>query len=53
MPLSAAAVIFRVKSLEGLEESVAGRFTELWSEDAASVNGTIIPLESSRTGDPG
>ena len=52
-PLSAAAVIFRVKSLEGLEDSVAERFTALWSADAASVNGTIIPLESSRTGDPG
>jgi NADP-dependent 3-hydroxy acid dehydrogenase YdfG len=43
--LSAAAVIFRVKSLEGLEDSVAERFTALWSVDAASVNGTVIPLQ--------
>ena len=43
--LSAAAVIFRVKSLEGLEDAVAERFTALWSVDAASVNGTVIPLQ--------
>ena len=43
--LSAAAVIFRVKSLEGLEDSVAERFTALWGVDAASVNGTVIPLQ--------
>jgi len=43
--LSAAAVIFRVKSLEGLEDAVAERFTALWGVDAASVNGTVIPLQ--------
>jgi NADP-dependent 3-hydroxy acid dehydrogenase YdfG len=52
-PLSAAAVIFRVKSLEGLEETLAQRVVGLWAEDAASVNGTIIMLESSRSADPG
>ena len=45
-PLSAAAVIFRVKSLEGLEDIVAERFTALWSTDAASVNGTVSTLDS-------
>jgi NADP-dependent 3-hydroxy acid dehydrogenase YdfG len=52
-PLTAAAVVFRVKSLEGLEDAVAERFAALWSDDAVSVNGTMIPLESSRTTDPG
>jgi NADP-dependent 3-hydroxy acid dehydrogenase YdfG len=52
-PLTAAAVVFRVKSLEGLEDAVAERFAALWSDDAVSVNGTTIPLESSRTADPG
>jgi NADP-dependent 3-hydroxy acid dehydrogenase YdfG len=52
-PLTAAAVVYRVKSLEGLEEAVAERFTALWSADPVSVNGTTIPLESSRTTDPG
>jgi NAD(P)-dependent dehydrogenase (short-subunit alcohol dehydrogenase family) len=43
-PLSAAAVVFRVKSLEGLEETLAGRFTDLWSQEAASVNDTVVGL---------
>lgn len=43
-PLTAAATVFRVKSLEGLEAELAARFTALWAEDAASVNGTIITL---------
>lgn len=48
-PLSAAAVVFRIKSLEGLEDTVAERFAALWAEDAASVNGTIMPLDASHT----
>lgn len=43
-PLTAAATVFRVKSLEGLEADLAARYTALWAEDAASVNGTIITL---------
>jgi NAD(P)-dependent dehydrogenase (short-subunit alcohol dehydrogenase family) len=43
-PLSAAAVVFRVKSLEGLEETLAARFTDLWTQDAASVNDTVVGL---------
>jgi len=44
--LSTAAVIFRVKSLEGLEETLAQRVVGLWAEDAASVNGAIVTLAS-------
>lgn len=43
--LSAAAVVFRVKSLEGLEDDVAERFCALWAADAASLNGTVTTLE--------
>jgi NAD(P)-dependent dehydrogenase (short-subunit alcohol dehydrogenase family) len=43
-PLSAAAVVFRVKSLDGLEETLAARFTDLWAQDAASVNDTVVVL---------
>lgn len=43
-PLSAAAVVFRVKSLEGLEGAVAERFTGLWETDAEAVNDTVITL---------
>ena len=38
---SAAAVIFRVKSLEGLEDTLAQRVAALWPQDAASVNDTV------------
>lgn len=41
---TAAAVVFRVTSLEGLEEALADRFLQLWEEDAATVNGTVITL---------
>jgi NADP-dependent 3-hydroxy acid dehydrogenase YdfG len=50
-PLTAAAVVFRVKSLDGLEQTVAERFTALWSDDAASLNGTIVPLDASGISD--
>ena len=42
---AAAAVVFRVKSLEGLEDSVAARFVELWDADAATLNDAVIPLQ--------
>jgi NADP-dependent 3-hydroxy acid dehydrogenase YdfG len=45
-PLTAAAVIFRVKALEGLETALAERYASLWDQDAASVNDTVIPLDS-------
>ena len=43
-PLAAASVIFRVKSLDGLEEALAQRFADLWSSEAAEVNDTIVEL---------
>ena len=43
-PLAAASVIFRAKSLDGLEEALAQRFADLWDSDAADVNDTIVEL---------
>lgn len=43
-PLSAASVVFRVKSLDGLEEALAQRFSDLWAADPADVNDTIVEL---------
>ncbi|MBW9122219.1 SDR family oxidoreductase [Microbacterium trichothecenolyticum] len=43
-PLAAASVIFRLKSLDGLEEALAQRFSDLWLTDAADVNDTIVEL---------
>jgi len=40
----AAAVIFVVKSLEGLETELASRVVRLWDEPAASVNEARVPL---------
>ncbi|NYE21393.1 SDR family NAD(P)-dependent oxidoreductase [Microbacterium immunditiarum] len=43
-PLRAAAVIFRVKALDGLEDTVADAFVKLWDADAASINDTVVTL---------
>jgi len=43
-PLAAASVIFRTKSLDGLEEALAQRFAGLWLTDAAELNDTIVEL---------
>ncbi|WP_308492859.1 SDR family NAD(P)-dependent oxidoreductase [Microbacterium terrisoli] len=43
-PLAAASVIFRVKSLSGLEQTLADRFVALWDADPADVNRTVIDL---------
>jgi len=43
--LSAAAVVFRVKSLDGLEDALADEVVALWKKDAAELNDTVIPLE--------
>ncbi|QAY60193.1 SDR family oxidoreductase [Microbacterium protaetiae] len=47
-PLAAASVIFRVKALEGLEQTLADRFVALWDAAAADVNGSVIELLSER-----
>lgn len=43
-PLAAASVVFRVKSLSGLEEALAQRFADLWMTDAGELNDTIVEL---------
>lgn len=48
-PLTAAAVIFRVDSLAGLEEELARHFTNLWTAPASDINDTIINLSTSVT----
>lgn len=45
-PLRAAAVVFRVKALEGLEDALAAAYVGLWDEDAAAINDTTIPVEA-------
>lgn len=42
--LTAAAVIFRVRSLEGRENLLADAFVSLWDGDAASSNDRLIEL---------
>lgn len=42
--LLAAAAIFRVKSLAGLEDRVAEHFVSLWDEEATAVNDTILDI---------
>lgn len=43
-PLRAAATIFRVKALDGLEDELAARFVGLWDAPADGVNDTVVPL---------
>jgi NADP-dependent 3-hydroxy acid dehydrogenase YdfG len=43
-PLTAAAVTFRVKALEGLEVDLARRFSELWKKPASEINDTSVVL---------
>ena len=45
-PLAAAAVIFRVQSLAGLEEELARRFAALWMAPASETNDTIVDLSA-------
>ncbi len=44
-PLAAASVVFRVKALDGLEQTLADAFADLWAQDAAAVNDTTVVLE--------
>lgn len=46
-PLAAASVVFRVKTLAGLEDTLARAFAGLWDVDAADLNDTIIDLSGS------
>jgi hypothetical protein len=38
-------VIFRVKALEGLEDTLAAAYVDLWSQPADAVNDTVILLD--------
>lgn len=42
---TAAAVIFRVKSLAGLEDALAAAFTALWDDEATAWNDVVISLD--------
>lgn len=46
-PLRAAAVVFRVKALAGLEERVADAYIDLWGTEADAVNDTVIDVAGS------
>jgi len=50
LPLRGASVIFRVKSLAGLETTLAQGFAALWTSPASKTNDTIIEL--SEIGNP-
>lgn len=43
-PLRAAAVVFRVGALAGLEDDLAARVVRLWDAAADEINDTVIPL---------
>ncbi|GAA1930043.1 SDR family oxidoreductase [Microbacterium aoyamense] len=43
-PLAAASVVFRVKALAGLEDTLAQAYVGLWDAPAAEVNDTIVEL---------
>lgn len=43
-PISAAAVVFRVKSLDGLEDALAAAFVALWDDDADAFNDVVIEV---------
>lgn len=43
-PLAAASVVFRVKSLAGLEQTLADRFVALWDADPGEVNRTVVEI---------
>lgn len=44
-PLRAAAVIFRVKALAGLEDRLATAYTGLWAAEAPELNDSTIELQ--------
>lgn len=43
-PLAAASVIFRTRSLDGLEDALAQRFAALWLSEPAEINDTVVDL---------
>ncbi|MCD1144239.1 SDR family oxidoreductase [Kocuria sp. LUK] len=48
-PLRAAAVVLRVKTLAGLEERLAEAYAELWADDPAQLNDSILTIQEKGT----
>ncbi|BDV29661.1 SDR family NAD(P)-dependent oxidoreductase [Microbacterium terricola] len=51
-PLAAASVIFRVTTLSGLEDTLAGAVVDLWRGDPGALNDTVIDLSESARAQP-
>jgi len=49
---TAAAVIFRVKSLQGLEDALAASVVALWDDEAAAWNDVVIAIEGPEPPEP-
>jgi NADP-dependent 3-hydroxy acid dehydrogenase YdfG len=43
-PPAAASVVFRVKALDGLEETLAASYLDLFAADAPDINDTVVTL---------
>jgi len=48
-PLRSAAVVFRVRSLTGLEQRLAAEFARLWEAEAAAVNDAVVTIQEKGT----
>ena len=48
-PLRSAAVVFRVKSLAGLEERLAEECARLWKAEAGALNDAVLTLQEKGT----
>jgi len=48
-PLRSAAVVFRVKSLAGLEERLAEEYMRLWEAEAGALNDVVLTLQEKGT----
>ncbi len=49
-PLRAAAVIFRVRTLAGLEDRLADAYAGLWGAEAAELNGSTVDIQEKKRG---
>ena len=48
-PLRLAAVVFRVKSLAGLEDRLAEEYMRLWEAEAGALNDAVLTLQEKGT----
>lgn len=48
-PLRSAAVVFRLKSLAGLEERLAEEYARLWEAEAGALNDAVLTLQEKGT----